>query len=104
MFKSNEGFTLIEMLIVLLIISVLIILIVPNLSKRSGNVHEKGCSALIKVVQAQVDLYIFEEGSKPNELDDLVSENYLTEDQLICGNGKELVYENETVKAITSND
>lgn len=41
MFKNERGFTLIEMLIVLMIISVLIILIVTNLSGKSEEVNEK---------------------------------------------------------------
>ncbi|XGA33023.1 hypothetical protein Vir3643_10500 [Virgibacillus sp. CBA3643] len=38
------------MLIVLMIISVLIILFVPNLSDKSGNVHGTGCDALVSVI------------------------------------------------------
>src|SRR5699024_11489782 len=55
MFKNNRGFTLIEMLIVLMIISVLIMLIVPNLSGKTKEVNDKGCDALVSVVQTQVD-------------------------------------------------
>ena len=54
MLVNQKGFTLIEMLIVLLIITILIILIVPNLAGRSEEVHDKGCDALVSVVQAQV--------------------------------------------------
>lgn len=86
MFKNHYGFTLIEMLIVLLIISVLIILFVPNLSKRSQDIHEDGCEALTKVVQAQVDLYIVEKGEVPNDINDLVDE-YLTDEQTACEDG-----------------
>lgn len=40
-FKNNEeGFTLIEMLLVLLVISVLIILIIPNIAAQSRNVQD----------------------------------------------------------------
>ncbi|WP_339228112.1 competence type IV pilus major pilin ComGC [Oceanobacillus sp. FSL K6-2867] len=89
MFNNNRGFTLIEMLIVLLIISVLIILIVPNLGDRSNEVHSKGCEALVTIVQGQVDVYYMENNSYPNSLDALVSD-YLTEDQLTCPNGEDL--------------
>lgn len=57
-FKRNEqGFTLVEMLIVLLIISVLILITVPNVAKHFETVDEKGCSAYVKMVQSQVDAY-----------------------------------------------
>ncbi|SFA71223.1 competence protein ComGC [Lentibacillus halodurans] len=90
MFKNERAFTLIEMLIVLMIISVLIILIVPNLSDKSEEVHDKGCSALISVVQAQVDAYYIEENRYPSSLTQLESAGYITEDQKACPDGKEL--------------
>lgn len=96
MYKNNFGFTLLEMLFVLLVISILIILFVPSLSKRSGNVHDKGCEALVAVVQAQVDLYTLEKGFTPSHLTDLVDE-YINEDQLKCKNGKELSLQNGQV-------
>ncbi|MDY0405588.1 competence type IV pilus major pilin ComGC [Virgibacillus sp. 179-BFC.A HS] len=70
MFRNQKGFTLIEMLVVLMIISVLIILIVPNITKRTGNVNEKGCEALVSVVQSQVEAYRLDENKLPSKLDD----------------------------------
>ncbi|MBP1969741.1 competence protein ComGC [Virgibacillus natechei] len=98
MLKNNKGFTLIEMLIVLMVISVLIILFVPNLSDRSGDVHDKGCEALVKVVQAQVELYELEEGSTP-DIAELLDKGYITEDQDECSNGGTLSISNGTVTA-----
>jgi len=91
MFKNEKGFTLIEMLIVLLVISVLIILIVPNLGDRSTEVHDKGCDALVSLVQAQVEAYYIEEDAYPANLDDLVP-SYINEEQKTCPNGKVLQY------------
>lgn len=97
MLKSEKGFTLIEMLIVLLIIAVLIILIVPNLSGRTKEVHDKGCDALKTVVQSQVHLYHLEKGEYPENLGQMVDEKYITEEQLKCSNNKKLVYVNGVV-------
>ncbi|NBJ71673.1 MULTISPECIES: competence type IV pilus major pilin ComGC [Clostridia] len=96
MWKKNEAFTLIEMLIVLMIIAILIILIVPNLGKRSQEVNSKGCEALVAVVQAQVDAYYAEHSRFPTSLNALVPE-YLNEEQKTC-NDKELGYDNKTGK------
>lgn len=38
--NEEDGFTLIEMLLVLLVISVLIILIIPNIAAQSRNVQD----------------------------------------------------------------
>lgn len=90
MIKHENGFTLIEMLIVLTIISVLIILIVPNLGKSNQEVHQQGCDALVSVVQSQVYLYHLEKGYYPDEISDLVDDHYIREDQVQCANGKSL--------------
>lgn len=90
MFKNQKGFTLIEMLIVLMIISVLIILIVPNLGKKAQDVNTKGCEALISVVQTQIAAYTLDEGTPPVSVADLTSKNYITEEQETCPNGNTL--------------
>jgi competence protein ComGC len=55
--KTVKAFTLIEMLVVLLIISILILLFVPNLVKQKDNVKNTGQSAVVKVVESQAELY-----------------------------------------------
>lgn len=97
MLKNDKGFKLIEMLIVLMIISVLIILIVPNLSSKSNQVHDKGCDALVSVVQAQVDLYHLDKNSYPESLDKMVPE-YISKDQKKCQDEKELGYSSSSGK------
>lgn len=96
---NHRGFTLIEMLIVLLVISVLIILIVPNLGNRSADVHDTGCEALVSLVQAQADAYHIEKGRFPSSISELVSEQYITEDQTTCPNNDRLEMRNGTVSA-----
>ena len=45
------------MLVVLLIISVLLLLFVPNLTKQKDAVNDKGKAAVVKVVESQAELY-----------------------------------------------
>ncbi len=52
-----KAFTLVEMLVVLLIISVLLLLFVPNLTKQKDAVNDKGKAAVVKVVESQAELY-----------------------------------------------
>lgn len=98
MFKNEKAFTLIEMLIVMMIISVLIILIVPNLSGRSKDVNEKGCEALVTVVQAQVEAFQLEKGKRPTSLDELVPA-FISNDQKSCKNGSALTLKDGVVTA-----
>lgn len=86
MLKNEDGFTLIEMLIVLMIITVLILLIIPNLTDKTKSVHDEGCKALQKTVQAQVEAYILDEGKKPTSISELKDAGYIEEEQTKCSN------------------
>lgn len=79
--QKYAGFTLLEMLIVLLIISVLILLFVPNLAKHKETVDKKGNEAIVKIVESQIELYTLEKNKTPS-LNELVNEGYITKEQL----------------------
>ena len=46
MLKNERAFTLVEMLIVLAVISILVLLIIPNAITILGTANEQGCEAL----------------------------------------------------------
>ncbi|MGL9972200.1 competence type IV pilus major pilin ComGC [Enterococcus sp. DIV1420a] len=79
--QKYAGFTLLEMLIVLLIISVLILLFVPNLAKHKETVDKKSNEAIVKIVESQIELYTLEKNKTPS-LNELVNEGYITKEQL----------------------
>ncbi|SDN07551.1 competence type IV pilus major pilin ComGC [Sediminibacillus halophilus] len=83
--KNEEGFTLIEMLIVLTIISILLILILPNLADKNEEVQTKGCTALAEMASSQIQAYVLDHGSEPDSISELLNENYLKTDT--CANG-----------------
>ena len=43
---NDEGFTLVEMLIVLAVISILVLLVIPNALSILSTANEQGCEAL----------------------------------------------------------
>lgn len=88
--KPQNGFTLIEMLIVLLIISILILITIPNVTKHFATIDEKGCTAYINMVQGQVEAYRVDFMAYPT-LEDLVKEGYLKENEITCPNKEEIV-------------
>lgn len=100
MVKNEKGFTLIEMLIVLTIITVLILLIVPNLTDKSEAVHDQGCNALKETVQAQVSAYQLEKGKLPSSLSELKSAGFISEDQQKCKNDKKLTINTDGIVVI----
>ncbi|WP_163652775.1 competence type IV pilus major pilin ComGC [Listeria sp. PSOL-1] len=93
MFKLNwrdsEAFTLIEMLIVLLVVSILLLLTIPNVVKQSKNINNKGCDAFISLVEGQVQAYQLEFNQIPS-LNELISKGFLKADQKSCPNGKNI--------------
>jgi len=82
---NEKAFTLVEMMIVLLIISVLILITIPNVTKHSASIDEKGCKAFARMVEGQVEAYKIEKRTIPT-LDDLVTEGFLKGDKT-CPNG-----------------
>lgn len=100
LFSRNDerAFTLVEMLVVLLIIAILILLIIPNIANKTDSIQDKGCSALIELVQAQVLAYELDNDNPPNSIDKLVEDSYIKDDQKTCPNGKTLKIENGIVQ------
>lgn len=88
--KNERGFTLIEMMIVLLIISVLILISIPNVTKHSANIDKKGCEAFVKMVEGQVQAYKIDKNVTPT-LNDLSVAEYLGENNKNCPGGEEVI-------------
>lgn len=88
-YMGDSGFTLIEMMIVLLIISVLILIAIPNVTKHSKSIDEKGCAAYVKMVEGQVEAFKMDEKKMPTSLAELTEKEYLPENPQ-CPNGSQL--------------
>ncbi|SDB83016.1 competence type IV pilus major pilin ComGC [Shouchella lonarensis] len=93
--KDERGFTLVEMLVVLMIISLLLLIALPNLSKNTDVAGEQGCQATQKLLQTQVAAYEIEHGTLPTNLQALVDEGYV--DTVTCPNGKTLLLDGRNV-------
>lgn len=86
--KKCKGFTLLEMIVVVMIISVLFLLTVPNVSRIMNSVENVGCDALLKVVDAAVIEFKIEYGEYPGSINDLVNGGFLNNEQTKCSNGQ----------------
>ncbi|WJY28458.1 MULTISPECIES: competence type IV pilus major pilin ComGC [Sporosarcina] len=97
---NEDGFTLIEMMIVLLIISVLILVAIPNVTKHSKSIDEKGCDAYLKMVEGQVQAYKMDTKKIPASLVELSENDYLPPDAK-CPDGSGLTI--DTAGKVTVN-
>lgn len=97
--KNEKGFTLIEMMIVLLIISVLILITIPNVTKHSATIDDKGCDAYVKMVQGLVQTYKVDNNSYPTTLVELATTGDIEADAQ-CPNGKKIKITNGVVSIV----
>ncbi|MBQ1477063.1 MAG: prepilin-type N-terminal cleavage/methylation domain-containing protein [Erysipelotrichaceae bacterium] len=87
---KRNAFTLLEMIVVVMIISILFLLTVPNVTKVIQSVDAKACNAMTKVIDTAIVQYKLDHDSLPSSIQDLVSGGYITESQTVCSNGKSL--------------
>ena len=86
----KKGFTILEMMIVLSIIAVVFLLTLPNIQQKEGIIRERGCEALVEVVNAQILLYEIENKEIPTDLSQLINDGYLKESQSTCPDGSSI--------------
>lgn len=91
---NKKAFTLIERLLVLLIISLLLILIIPNIAKQTAHIQTTGCDAQVKMVNSQIEAYTLKHNRNPNTIQDLISEGFIKENQKNCKSGETISINN----------
>ena len=71
--KLNGGFTMIEILLVVIIIGILVSLIAPRLAGRSEEARRQAAKAdIMGGLALAIDLFEADTGSYPNQLEDLI--------------------------------
>ena len=88
--KNLKGFTMIESLFVLAIMMVILMIVIPNVTMKNEVVKDKGCEAMLEMVNGQIQMYEIEFGELPDSIDDLISADYLKESQRSCPNGSSI--------------
>ncbi|MCY3026069.1 MULTISPECIES: competence type IV pilus major pilin ComGC [Aerococcus] len=78
---KQEGFTLLEMIVVLFILGLLILLFLPNIMNQRDSAQETGDEALRQTVETQQILYKNDHDGQEGTIDQLVAEEYLSQEQ-----------------------
>lgn len=91
---QKNGFTLLEMTVVMIIVAVLLFVTLPNIQQKEKIIRTKGCEALLEVINSQIMLYEIDHGMTPASIDQLVAEGYLRETQTACPDGSATGIEN----------
>src|SRR6516164_5845791 len=75
--KNEAGFTLMELMIVMMIIGVLTTLAIPSFVSAVRSAKEAVLKEDLHVMRAAIDSYTMDKQKAPQSLDDLVQEGYL---------------------------
>lgn len=92
--RKQPGFTLLEMSVVLFIISLLILIVLPNLAQQRRHANRVHGDAMVAVVQTQIDAYENEHGTNQVGYAQLQSEDYLTKAQVARARHEKIVIAN----------
>ncbi len=71
-FKSGQGFSLIELLVVLVILGLIAGLVVPNILQRGEDAKVRAAKAEVQRLSMAVDEFYLDNGRVPRELRELV--------------------------------
>ena len=72
--QIRRGFTLIEILVVVVILAVLAAVVVPNVINRIGDAKASAAISDIKAFDTNIDLFKLDTGKYPPTLDDLIKD------------------------------
>jgi general secretion pathway protein G len=77
MLRTRQGYTLIEMLIVLSIISILATMAMPSFQKSLIRAKETNLRRTLFIMRDTIDQFYADQGRYPNSLEDLETEKYV---------------------------
>ena len=83
----KKGFTLLEMIVVIMIIALLMLVTIPNIQKVIDIVQEKGCDSQVKLVDAAILQYMVKHDEIPS-IGQLIDEGLISDKQSKCQNNK----------------
>ncbi len=95
--KRNWGFTLVELLVVVLILGALAFVAIPRIGQSSTTAKTNACSTNVDLQNSQIELYYATEGSWPATLATITGNtSYFPEDAPVCPFSTAYVYSTTT--------
>lgn len=79
--KNKGGFTLLEMLIVLVVVSLLMAIIIPNVAGQRERINDQAEINITEIIETQANTYEMVNGGGTPSLAILLEEGYITQRQ-----------------------
>jgi prepilin-type N-terminal cleavage/methylation domain-containing protein len=99
--RSNKGFTLVELLVVVLILGALAAIAVPRIIGGAQNAKINACDTNVDLLNSQIELYYANQGDWPGALTDITTDpNYFPDGPPECPFGTPYVI-NPTTHHVT---
>ena len=85
LFKNKRGFTLVELMVVVLILGALAFIAIPRIGQSSTRAKINACETNVDLLNSQIELYYAQTGSWPSALSDITSDaNYFPDGVPVC--------------------
>lgn len=95
MMSSKKGFTLVELLVVVLILGALAAIAIPRISQSADKAKSNACKTNVDLINSQIELfYANNDGSWPDSLSDVTgSDTYFPDGPPECPYGVDYTYD-----------
>jgi prepilin-type N-terminal cleavage/methylation domain-containing protein len=95
--RVRKGFTLVELLVVVLILSALAFIAVPRISQSATDAKVSACKTNVDLLNSQIELYYAQKGSWPSDLSDVTGDvTYFPDGEPVCPFGDAYKYDKKT--------
>ena len=91
-----KGFTLVELLVVVLILGALAAIAIPRISQSADNAKKNACKTNVDLLNSQIELYYATEGDWPSNYNAIAgNEDYFPDGAPVCPFGDDYEYDGD---------
>ncbi|MBN1360706.1 MAG: prepilin-type N-terminal cleavage/methylation domain-containing protein [Sedimentisphaerales bacterium] len=92
--KVRKGFTLVELLVVVLILGALAAIAIPRISQSADSAKRNACKTNVDLINSQIELFYANTGDWPANLNAIVgNEDYFPDGAPVCPFGDDYDYD-----------